>query len=390
MNKTGKTIPLICTAGAFVGAGAAAVFAALHNEKKKKSAECAPDLKYLEKVGAYSFFKNSADESIPIYNTYYHIKSFLDECSFESKKAVAPNGKTRKVLFLGFDGARCDALPYIVTDENGKIFAGNAATNAGAISRLAKTGGLYLAYCGGETEKSTEQTTSTSAGWTTHFTGVWGSKHGVKTNDDVKNNEYETFMLQYARKGLHTSFAFDWDQYIDLNIKNEVKCVKENNLPMLFCDIDRPKKTKLKNTYAESLELYNYVAPNTLSPFSPFDCGMRDFVIERANAGDDIISAVFHNPDTAGHSYGFGDFPEYRAAVVNCDLYAASILNEIERREKCENEEWLVIMASDHGGIGCGHGAQTLEERTTWIASNKEIDKKLFGKSYDGHKENIY
>lgn len=335
------------------------------------------DSKYLEKVSNYSFWSNTAETSIPEYRTYNHVHDFLDVCEIKDGNAVSPEGKIRKVLFIGFDGMRADALPYVLDG------AYNSKTDGG-ISEIQKQGGVYLAYCGGETGTNTEQTTSTSASWTSHFTGVWGEKHGIKTNDDSKNLDYKTFMLEFAEKGLNSSLAFDWDQYLDLNLKEEVKFVMENKIPMQFCDIDRVKAEELKKTRAESLEFYNFVAPETPSASAPYDTGMRDYILSRMDASDDIICGIFHNIDTAGHNFAFGESTEYTATVINCDLYAHSVLQAVKEREKNNNEEWLIVFANDHGGIGQGHGGQTLEERTTWIATNIPFDSKYFSKGYDG------
>lgn len=350
-----------------------------------KDEQPAPDENYLKNVSAYSFWDNTADQSIAEYQTYNHVHVFLDECEIKNGNAVAKDGKTRKVLFLGFDGMRADALPYVLVDEKSdKHTAYNSLTDVSALERLKNSGGIYLAYCGGETGKETEQTTSTSASWTSHFTGVWGNNHGIKTNDDSKNMDYKTFMLEYAEKGLNTSIAFDWDQYLDVNLKEEVKYVMQNNLPMTFCDIDRAKSDKLKKTRAETLELYNFVAPETPSDSSPYDSGMRDYVLSRMEQGDDVICGIFHNIDSAGHTYGFGISTNYKGTVINCDMYANSILNMVEKREKENNEQWLIVFANDHGGLGTNHGEQTLEQRTTWIASNIAFDEKYFSKGYDG------
>lgn len=344
----------------------------------KKEEKTESDAQYLKAVSQYPFWKNTADTSIPEYNTYYHVHDFLDECEMKDGSAVAPNGKVRKVLFIGFDGMRADALPYVLAD------ADNSKTGVSGIAELQKQGGIYLAYCGGETGTETEQTTSTSASWTSHFTGAWGAKHGIKTNDDSKNLQYKTFMLEYAEKGLNASIAFDWDQYLDVNLTEEVKHVMQNHLPMQFCDIDRAKADKLKKTRAETLELYNFVAPETPSDSAPYDTGVRDYILDRMAQGDDIICGIFHNIDTAGHNYGFGISTQYKAAVLNCDMYANSVLNAVREREKNDNEEWLVVFANDHGGLGTGHGAQTPEERTTWIATNIPFDEKYYAKGYDG------
>ena len=60
----------------------------------------------------------------------------------------------------------------------------------------------------------------------------------------------------------------------------------------------------------------------------------------------------------------------------------------IEEREENDNEEWLVVFANDHGGINQGHGEQTLEERTTWIATNIPFDESLYSAGYDGYNVN--
>ncbi len=344
--------------------------------KNEETVEADPQ--YLQNVSQYSFWNNTVDTSIPEYKTYNHVHDFLDVCEIKDGAAIAPNGKVRKVLFIGFDGMRADALPYVLDNAN------NSKTGVSGIAELQKKGGIYLAYCGGETGTDTEQTTSTSASWTSHFTGVWGSKHGIKTNDDSKNMDYKTFMLEYAEKGLNSSLAFDWDQYFDVNVKEEVKYVMENNLPMQFCDIDRAKAEKLEKTRAETIELYNFVAPKTTSSSAPYDTGMRDYILERMEAGGDIICGIFHNIDSAGHNFGFGTSTEYTGAVINCDMYAYSVLQAIAEREKNLNEEWLVVFANDHGGIGKGHGEQSLEERTTWIATNIPFSEKYYSQGYDG------
>lgn len=232
-----STVALIAVVGTIAG-----TLAGCNKDEKPQS-----DSDYLKKVSAYSFWSNSSENAIAEYNTYNHVHDFLDECEIKDGNAYAPNGKIRKVLFIGFDGMRADALPYVLAD------AYNSVTNVSAVKRLQQSGGLYIAYCGGETGTETEQTTSTSASWTSHFTGVWGAKHGIKTNDDSKNMDYKTFMLEYAEKGLNSSLAFDWDQYLDVNLKEEVKYVLNNKLPMQFCDIDRSKADKLEKTRAETL-----------------------------------------------------------------------------------------------------------------------------------------
>lgn len=312
-----------------------------------------PDKKYLTNVEQMSFWSNSAKNSVAQYNVYNHVNDFLSDGKIVDGNVVSNDGKVKKVLFLGFDGMIADALANIFLDENAFETNGyNTTAQYSGINEVKKEGGLYLAYCGGEKGKSSEQSTSTSASWTSEFTGVWGEKHGIKENDDIKNMEYKTFMLQYAEKGLQTSIAFEWDQYLDLNLRNEVKYVMENpQIQMHFCDIDREKATSLKeDALAENLELYNYVAPEKPYKDAEYDVGLRDYVFERIEKGDDIVCGIFHSIDSNGHNFNFSNSTgQYVNSVRNCDTYAYQIVEKIKEREAKYNEDWLIVFANDHG-----------------------------------------
>ena len=199
--------------------------------------------------------------------------------------------------------------------------------------------------------------------------------------------DYKTFMLEFAEKGLKTSLAFDWDPYFDVNLKEEIKYVMANpEIKMTFCDINREKITKLSRKQKESLEFYNFTAPEEPTKHDPYDLGMSDYVANKINSGYDIICGIFHNIDTNGHTYEFSNnSSHYVASVRNNDYYAYQLISLVKQREAENNEKWLIILANDHGGIGTGHGQQSLEERTTWIASNIKIDEKYYSKNYNGY-----
>lgn len=65
--------------------------------------------------------------------------------------------------------------------------------------------------------------------------------------------------------------------------------------------------------------------------------------------------------DGAGHHYGHGT-PEYFASVRKADSCVGLIIDGI--RKAGILEETLVIITSDHGGLGLGHGGHSLEEMT--------------------------
>lgn len=344
---------------------------------------------YLQEINGYSFWENDLSTAVPEYRTYDHVHAFLDEGTLQNGDMVSKDGKVRKVLFLGFDGMRADALTNVLFDENTFDTNGyNAQPPYSGIREIQKTGGVYIAYCGGEKGTDTQQSTSTSASWTSHFTGVWGVKHGIRENEDSKNLDYKTFMLEYAEQGLQTSIAFDWEQYFDINLKEEVRYVSEHpELEMRFCDIDRAKADALpQDALTDDLTLYNFIAAETPSQKEPYDEGMRDYVLERIKAGDDIVVGIFHNIDSNGHTYTFSnETQQYVNSVRTCDLYAYDIVQAIAERERTQNEEWLIIMANDHGGTGQGHGEQSAQERTTWIATNRKLDTAWYSVGYDGY-----
>lgn len=362
---------------------------------------CKPiDKKYYEKVSNYSFWDNKGNEAIAQYQIYNIIDSFLNDGEKVGNKIISKEGKTKKVAFIGWDGTRADSISNIMHDTN------NFATNSynysaefSALNKLKSQGGLYLAYAGGDS-KSNFQSTSTCSGWTSELTGKWGVESGVKTNDDIKNEESDTIMLKWAKLGLQTSFGFDWGQLLDLNWKNEVNYLMKNpNVKLEYCDLDRKvvsNETQLREqeklgdkgtVYADSIAQYNAVANKNEIANAPYDTMARDYMLSRINEGDDIVAGIFHTPDTNGHTSGFGNQNNtYVNSVRNADNYSYQVIKEIENREATLNEEWLIIVTADHGGYGNGHGEQFLEARTIWVASNKAIDKKYFASTYNGYK----
>jgi|GEM_PF-2843176 len=51
-------------------------------------------------------------------------------------------------------------------------------------------------------------------------------------------------------------------------------------------------------------------------------------------------------------------------------------------RSTYAEEDWLIIISTDHGGTETGHGGQTAFERMTWLACNKPIEITEENKTY--------
>lgn len=360
------------------------------------------DKEYFKNVSEYSFWDNQGNQSIAQYKLYSVMDEFLFEGEIKNGESVSADGKTRKVLFVGWDGVRADAMANIFYDENSKdtnSYNYEASTYSG-LHKLKEQGGLYMAYAGGEKGKDSEQHSSTCAGWTSILTGGWNTLHGVITNDDVKKAEVDTLIMKYAKLGLNTGLAFDWGQLFDVTYKHEIKHKLANpHLPVKYCDINRTKVQDMngimlnegikdiKKVLAESVELYNETAIDEPHKYATYDIAMKDYLIERMADGDDIVAGIFHNPDSNGHTDGFSiNNGHYVNSVRSANLYLYELISAVEERESLYNEEWLIVCTTDHGGSGKDHGSQVYEHRTTWVASNKSLEN-LFAQNYNGFVE---
>ncbi len=67
----------------------------------------------------------------------------------------------------------------------------------------------------------------------------------------------------------------------------------------------------------------------------------------------------FDQPDGAGHKYGWSS-KEYLAKLTQLDGYIAQFIDAIKQAGIADRS--LVIVTSDHGGIGNGHGGITMDE----------------------------
>jgi hypothetical protein len=64
----------------------------------------------------------------------------------------------------------------------------------------------------------------------------------------------------------------------------------------------------------------------------------------------------FHQADSAGHSLGFGpNFPEYIRAIENVDGHVGRLIEAIRSRPSYANEDWLICVCADHGGLDTRH-----------------------------------
>ena len=222
---------------------------------------------------------------------------------------------SKKVLLIGIDGCRPDVLKIANTPNIDKLI-NNGIFFDNALSSI------------------NNQPTRSGPGWTSLLTGVWFDKHSVKDNlfKNVDNSKIVTFdeLLTKSSLNIKTSVLTMWNPIITKIFDKE-----------LFF-------TSHVDTYDGSIISES-----------------KEHIL---NTKSDIIFVHIDNADLAGHLYGYSiEGKKYINAIEEIDSYVGTLTQSLKLRKEYKNEEWLIIISSDHGGrkkflLGGTHGGQTDEE----------------------------
>lgn len=214
--------------------------------------------------------------------------------------------QTKKVLFIGIDGCRADVMMSTPTPNIQNLIS----------QSIYSTDGLCAA------------TTWSGNGWSTMLTGVWHTKHNVQDNNFTSPNfvNYPDFLTRAEtfNPNLRTISLAHWSPINDKII--QTADVKTN----LATDL------AVKNAAVTALQ----------------------------NDNPDILFVDFDDVDHAGHSYGFAStVPQYVSSIKTTDTYIGEIVAAMKNRPSYSNEDWLVVLTTDHGAIESSHGGGNLTER---------------------------
>ncbi|HWB63890.1 MAG TPA: alkaline phosphatase family protein, partial [Chitinophagales bacterium] len=227
----------------------------------------------------------------------------------------------RKVLFIGIDGTRADALQQAHTPYIDSLFASPGLST-------------YNAWCAG--------ITISGPTWSSMLTGVWFNKHGVTNNNytgsDFNTYPYFTTLAKQLKPNLYCAEVCEWPPLID-------------------------------DVYNDNFNLRLHVPDGQ----GATTCATAATVL--ANDSIDFMFVYFDQVDLTGHSSGFSPTnPAYITAIENVDSCVGVVLDALHNRAHYADEDWLVILMTDHGGIGTGHGGNTDQERQIWwIASGNDL-----------------
>lgn len=230
------------------------------------------------------------------------------------------------VVVVGFDGLSPNGLEQANTPNFDKLISGGASTmHARAVLP-----------------------SSSSTNWSSMIMGAGPEQHGITSNSWERDN----FVLPPVVQS--ENFLF----------------------PTIFNLID----SKLKN--AEIGAIYDWGGFGRL-----FEKNAVDYDVnpknedETAQLASEYIKSKqptftfihFDHIDHAGHKYGHGT-SEYYKSVEKADVLLAQVMDAITSTDMAN--ETLVIISADHGGLGKGHGGESLKEmEIPFIVWGKSVKK---------------
>jgi predicted AlkP superfamily pyrophosphatase or phosphodiesterase len=215
------------------------------------------------------------------------------------------------LLIIGIDGCRPDALlaakaPYVM-----------GLAHNGAASFQAQTG---LPSVSGP-------------GWSSALTGVWGEKHHV------------------------------WANYFPVPDRL-------NKFPVFFHYLKLARPNALTASIVQWAPINDHIMTNAdiMTTLKPDDKVAQAAVLVLENKNPDAIFVHFEDVDITGHTFGFSPTsPQYIKMIETIDGYVGQVVRAMHSRIHYAEENWLVIVTTDHGGHSTTHGQDIPEDRTIFI-----------------------
>jgi hypothetical protein len=251
--------------------------------------------------------------------------------------------RTPHSLVIALDGVRPDALAYAHTPNIDALIAG-----------IWHNGyqGAYAPYA----QNLYDASTVSGPNHVAIMTGATASQHEVTGNHNVAAGRYTNFphylaRLEQMNPALHTAYLFTWGT--DGEIPSGADYVKdgndEENVARVIAMLDGTH-TDLNGTDGTQWQR------------------------------DDQPHALFlflDDPDHVGHSMGFeSSVLDYRNELMNVDEQIGRIMTALVNRPTWEQEDWQIIITSDHGGYHTSHGGMTAPEHTIpFIVSSRTVEQ---------------
>ena len=224
----------------------------------------------------------------------------------------------KKAIYIGIDGTRFDAIEKAATPNLDALVAN----------------GIHSPTCLILGERYQKNDTISGPGWSSILTGVWADKHGVHDNS-FNGRKYEQFphffaRLKEMRPDAKTASFVTWKPIAEYITS--------------AADVSQQFEEKAKG--------------GTVDDYDRYDTQATDAAVKHlSEANPDALFLYIGQVDVAGHTHGFHpSVPEYVAAIERADKLVGRALAAVKSRKTFASEDWLVVVTSDHGGQGKGHG----------------------------------
>jgi predicted AlkP superfamily pyrophosphatase or phosphodiesterase len=236
---------------------------------------------------------------------------FLAACFAATTDGAEPV-KAKRALYIGIDGTRYDAI---------------TAAEAPNLKALAKDG-IYADNCLVLGERYQKNDTISGPGWSSILCGVWADKHGVHDNS-FNGRKYEEYPHFFAR------------------LKSQQKEARTVSL-VTWKPIDE--------FITSAADEHKFWEDDT-KDYAKFDAAVAEESLkELADSKLTCLFAYFGQTDVAGHAHGFHPTVKpYLTAIENVDKHVGALLAAVKKRESYKDEDWIIVVTSDHGGKGTGH-----------------------------------
>jgi len=225
----------------------------------------------------------------------------------------------KKVLIIGIDGLMPEAVK---------------------LPEMLHVNSLYEGENGFLTYGYTEDLTFSGPSWSSILHGVHRDRHEVDSNQyhghDFSDYPHVLKRLKAHNPDLYTAAFVTWS-------------LLQNNF-------SRPDGTPV------GVDQLVYHARQ-----EDGDEKVTEDLVELLETGDPGAVFYYQNDiDGAGHGYGFSiDVPEYREQLRVTDARIGRVLDALVNRQQVVDgkEEWLIILVTDHGGVGTGHSGNLYRQR---------------------------
>ena len=274
------------------------------------------------------------------------IRLILVLCLFFSGLAAPAQTKSKKAIFIIVDGIPADVIKKLDPPH---------------LKNIAGKGGFAKAFVGGEKGNYSQTPTISAVGYNSVLTGTWVNKHNVWDNDiKAPNYNYPTIfrLLKTQSPEKKIGIFSSWQD-------NRTRLVGEGMNETGAIQFDYQ---------FDGLELdtVNYPHDEKRDFMHRIDERVADEAAQTIRISAPDLSWVYlEYTDDMGHNHG--DSPEFYKAIDLADQQVGRIWNAIQYRQQNFNEDWLIIITTDHGRDsinGRGHGGQSARERDGWIVTN--------------------